>query len=212
MNSSDLFVFAAAGAQTEQSMSTYQSYLNGSSQFTPTGLTGWLKEKTEALADNFTSFMKSRLWEYSDRLLGESQGEYVSRFDVGYLGTVTGLQNAEGLMRNYIMANPNVMQLYNDEIIEGYEGDFDPLCTGIGRDNFFFRQGNNGVTRQEEINEEQRWLRTHFQDTIGSPLTFRERVNIHKTWNAINDHLAHSYLDITSINGAKRKDFEEKEG
>jgi len=206
MNSSDLFAFAVAGAQTEQSIGQYQNFVNQTNAIQPTGVSDWLKSKVDNLQQNFTSFVNSRLWEYSTRLLGEGKGEYVGRFDIGYLGTIEGLQSAEGLMQNYIMANPNVMKLYQDEIIDGYGGKFSPLCSGIGRDNFFFRQANNGVLRQEGEGEEQQWLRTHFHDSTGNKLSFRERVNIHKTWNAVNEHLATTYLDITSPMGEARKD------
>jgi len=206
MNSSDLFIFAASGAQTESSMGAYQNYVNSQNQNMLGGLTGWLADKAQKVQDNFTGFMNSRLWEYSARLLGESNGEHVGRFEIGYLGTISGLQSAEGLMQNYIMANPNVMRLYQDDIIEGYGGGFSPLCVGIGADNFFFRQANNGVTRQEEIEEEQRWMRSHYHDTIGEKLSFRDRVNIHKTWAAVDQHLATTYLDITSPLAKNRKD------
>lgn len=206
MNSSDLFIFAAAGAQTENSMGVYQNYVNSQNQNIIGGLTGWLAEKAQKVQDNFSGFVNSRLWEYSARLLGEGNGEHVGRFEIGYLGTLNGIQGAEGLMQNYIMANPNVMKLYEEDIIEGYGGGFSPLCTGIGADNYFFRQANNGVTRKEEIEGVPHWMRSHYQDTIGEGLSFRDRVNIHKTWAAVDAHLASTYLDITSPLCKNRKD------
>lgn len=211
MNSSDLFVLAVSGAQTESSMGAYQSYVNQYSQNVPTGLSGWLADKAQQVQSNFAGFMNSRLWEYSARLLGEGNGEYVGRFEIGYLGTINGLQSAEGLMQNYIMANPNVMKLYNDDLIEGYGGEFSPMCTGVGRDNFFFRQATNGVNRKEEIDETEKWVRTNFHDTVGEALSFRDRVNIHKTWAAVDSHLANTYLDITSPLGKNRKDHQHTE-
>lgn len=208
MNSSDLFAFAVSGSQTEQSIGQYQAFVSQTNAVQPTGISDWLKSKVDGLQQSFTGFVNSRLWEYSSRLLGEGSGEYVGRYDIGYLRTVDGLQSAEGLMRNYIMANPEVMQLYKDDIIDGYGGEFSALCSGIGRDNYFYRQATNGVMRQEGNGDDRKWLRTHFQDSIGNALSFRERVDIHKTWNAVNHHLATTYLDITSPMGKARKDHE----
>lgn len=208
MNSSDLFAFGISGSQTEQSIGQYQAFVNQSNAVAPSGISSWLKDKVDGLQQNFVGFVNSRLWEYSTRLLGEGSGEYVGRFDIGYLRTIEGLQSAEGLMQNYIMANPNVMKLYQDDIIEGYGGNFSPLCKGIGRDNLFFRQATNGVARQEGEGEDRHWLRTHFQDSIGNALSFRERVDIHKTWAAVDHHIATTYLDITSPLGKARKDHE----
>lgn len=213
LNSSDVFAFAAAGSQTEQSIGAYQQYVGSQNEHVPSGLTGWISEKATQLNQEFTQFVSSRLWEFSARLLGDGQGEYVGRFEVGYLGTISGLQNAEGLMREYIMANPNVRKLYDDDIIEGYGGDLNVHNHGIGRKNYFFRQANDGVARKEERDEKDRWLHSHFHDSIGGRLSFRERVNVHKTWAAVNDHLANQYLDITSPTGEYRRDHktEDKE-
>lgn len=212
MNSADLFAFGIAGSQTESSIGNYAQSV-GSAATIPDGVTGWLRERVIGMQQNFTSFVNSRLWEYSARLLGEGQGEFVGRFDVGYLGSAEGQQSAEGLMRDYIMANPNVMKLYQDEIFEGYGGEFSKLCTGIGRDNFFYRQATSGVLMRDIVDEKAQWGRTSYNDSVGQALTFRERVNIHKTWNASNAHIAGNYLDITSPLGSYRKDYvvEDKE-
>jgi len=210
MNSADLFAFAISGAQTENSINSYANSFNQS--IANAGeLSGWLKDKVGELQKSFTGFVNSRLWEYSARLLGHGKGEFVGRFDVGYLGTVTGLQSAEGLMQNYIMANPTIMKLYQEDLIEGYGGKFDPLCTGIGRDNYYYRQAPDGVIRKEVIEDKNQWLRTDFNDSIGGPLSFREKVNVHKTWAAADAHTANTYLDITSTLCNNRKDHLDKQ-
>ena len=207
LNSSDIFSMAMSGVQSESSIGMYKSALESQIQNIGGQITGWLAEKSQSIKDNFKNFYDSRLWEYGARIGLGNEGEYVGRFDIGYLGSVTGLQSAQGLMRNYIMAHEGVGRLYKDELISGYDGDFSENCTGIGRDNIFWRMANNGVTRKEEIDGDLRWLRSHFTESNGNSLSFRERVNIQRTWRAIDYHLAEESLDITSASGEFRKDY-----
>lgn len=205
VNSSDIFAYAVGGAQTESSIGAYQNYVNTQSGVPPSGLTGWISEKATQLNQSFNKFVSSRLWEFSARLLGDGAGDHVGRFEIGYLGTISGLQNSEGVMRDYIMANPNVRKLYDEELIEGYKGEFSNTNTGIGKDNYFFRQANDGVVRKD-LEAPDQWTHSHFYETNNHRLSFRERVNIHKTWTAVNEHLAKSCFDITSSTGEYRVD------
>lgn len=205
MNSSDIFTMGAAGAQSEASIGLYQNFVNSSFSNVPDSVSGWLLEKTEKLKSGFKSFIDSRMWELSARIGGGNEGEFVGRFNVGYLKSIGSFQNAEGVMRDYIMANANVSQLYADDIIEGYGGEFSLRNTGVGKDNIFWRQANNGVFRKEDEN----WLHSHYLETSGNKLSFRERVDVHRTWRAIDHHIATTYLDITSPTSRKRKDHVE---
>lgn len=201
MNSVDLFTHAFAGAQTESSMKSYSQSVN----IGVGDLTGWMAEKANEMKADFKSFMDSRLWEFSARIMGDGDGDYVGRFEIGYLGTANGLQGAQGFMRDYIMASPTVRQMYEDDLLDGYGGEFSSDNVGIGRDNIYFRRATNGVVRREN----DRMLHSHFSDTGLPGLSFRERVNIHKTWRAADAWLAETFLDITSVRGENRKDHQE---
>lgn len=201
-HSAAYFSHAFSGALNESQVSQYRDYLDNSR----TQLSGWLAEQAKVVSGNFTDFVNSKAWEFSKRLLKRNDGEYVSSFEIGYLGTMNGLQNATGLMRNYIMANEDVMRLYLDERIDGYGGDFNQWCTGVGEDNLYWRQAMSGVLTTKKVNDVDVLAHSHYRDSLTGELSFREKVDIHKTWNAITHHIANKDLfDITSVGNEKIK-------
>lgn len=201
-NSAAYFSHAVSGALNETQINRYKQYIDS----TRTELSGWLGEQAKIVSGNFTEFFNSKAWEFSKRLLKKNDGEYVSSFDIGYLGSMNGLQNATGLMRNYIMAHEDVMQLYLDERISGYEGEFNDWCKGIGENNLYWRQSMSGVLTVNPIDGKEVMTHNHYYDSITGELSFREKVDIHKTWNAITHHIANKELfDITSKENEKIK-------
>lgn len=189
-NSAAFFSHSFSGALNENQINQYKDYLDSNT----TTFSGWLGEQAKIVSDNFNTFFTSKAWEFSKRFLKKNDGEYVSSFEIGYLGTISGIQNATGLMRNYIMAHEDVMALYVDKQISGYEGDFNAWCNGIGEDNLFWRQAMSGVLTTKKIDDVDYLAHSHYRDSVTGNLSFREKVDIHKTWNAVSHHLANKEL------------------
>lgn len=197
MNSASAFTFAISGSYTENQMQHYQQYVNQSAAaFQSAG--GWLAQQANKAVDNFSNFMDSRAWEMGKRLLNTQDGEYVGRYEIGYLGSVPGLQGAQGFMRDYIMAHSGLHQDYLDGNIEGYDGEFHARCSGIGEDNIFWRRSMNGLLQLQMVDEVPQMRHTQYHESVGGGLSFRERVNIQKTWTAIDHHRALNLFDVTS--------------
>lgn len=209
MNSASAFNHAISGAMTEQQINNYASFIQASHQQIQ-NVGGWLHGQIEKTMDNFNSFVNSRAWEMSNRILAKNEGDYVGRFEIGYLGSVHGFQNAQGLMRDYIMANPILMELYQQELIDGYEGNFNQHCNGVGRDNLFYRKATTGLLMEKEDEGKTSIYYTHYHDTLGGELSFRERENIQKTWRAANHHIANTMFDITSTEKDKERRLPEE--
>ena len=206
MNSANAFSYAISGSYTDQQMAKHAEYINQStSVFQQAG--GWLAEQANRMLTGFNNFLNSRAWEMGKRLLNNHEGEYVGQFEIGYLGSLSALQGAQGYMRDYIMAHPEVMQDYLLENIEGYGGQFNPLCTGIKEENIFYRRAMNGLLNLEKGEDKTQLRHTHYYDSMGGGLSFRERVNVAKTWAAVDHHRAAKMFDITSPGGNKRKDY-----
>lgn len=206
LNSAHAFSYAISGAFTEEAINKYADYVNGTTAMLQ-NVGGWLGQQATKTMDGFDNFMNSRAWEMSKRLLGKEDGEYVSRYAIGYLGSLNGLRDAEGYMRDYIMAHPGVMQDYLDKEIVGYEGDFSHFCTGVAEDNLFYRRAMNGLLNLQVVDEKPQLRTTHYNDTLGGKLPFRERVDIQKTWRAIDHHRLSTTFDITSSSGARVKSY-----
>lgn len=181
--------------------SMYQKYDN---------LTGWLGDTLNSVKEAHNSFMNSRMWEFSNRVNGKD-GQYVGRFEIGYLSEIQYQQQATGFMRDYIMANPLVMDLYQQQRISGFDGDFHAACSGTGRDNYFYNRSIDGKVMFDK--EEQTLNRTAFTSSRDdlTHLGFSERVDIHRTWQATNLHLLQNLFDPTSSLNDKILSVEEVE-
>lgn len=210
MNSANAFSYAISGSYTEDQMARHAQYVNqNTSVFQQAG--GWLAEQANRMLTGFNNFLNSRAWEMGKRLLNNQDGEFVGQFEIGYLGSLHAQQNAQGFMRDYIMANPNVMQDYLAENIEGYGGNFSSLCTGVKEDNIFYRRAMNGLLNLEKADNKPQLRHTHYYDSLSGSLAFRPRVDIQKTWVATDHHRAKNMFDVTSPLGNKRKDYIEPE-
>ena len=195
MNSAHAFVFAMSGSFTDQQMAQNAAYVNQNVEAIK-GSGGWLASQATRIQDGFNNFLNSRAWELGKRLSGAANdGEYVGRFEIGYLGTVDGILGAQGTMVNYIMANPRHMQAFLDGQIEGYS-DMHPLCKGVGVANPFFRKAMHGVLDLQEVDGTYQLSHSHFVDTGNEALPFRDVANIHKTWNAADYHRMKGLFDI----------------
>lgn len=209
LNATSAFTRAASGSMTDGSAAVFNTFMTTFYEKYD-NLSGWLGETVQSVKDAHSSFMNSRLWEFSNRVNGKD-GQFVGRFEIGYLSEVEYQQQATGFMRDYIMANPLLMELYQDDRVSGYGGDFSALCSGIGRDNYFFNKTQDGaVLFDAEEKTLNRTAYTSSRDNL-SHLSFSERVDIHRTWQATNLHIAKNLFDPTSIAGENILSVEEAE-
>lgn len=204
MNSANAFIYACSGSYNEEQMSNYSNFVNQNvNQFQQMG--GWLAEQANKTLDGFNTFLNSKAWELGKRLIGKTDEDHVGRFEIGYLGSVETLQGSQGFMRDYIMAHKGVMQGYLDESLEGYGGEFSPLCSGVGESNLFYRRAMDGVLDLQMVDEKPTLQHVNYNETVGGGLSFRQKVDIHKTWNALDKHMADGLFDVTSPGGKKIK-------
>lgn len=208
MNSANAFSYAISGSFTDEGINQYASYVNSTTAMLQ-NVGGWLGQQAAKTLETFDNFLNSRAWEMSKRLLGNQDGEFVSRYSIGYLGSVHAQQNAEGHMRDYIMAIPEVQQLYLDGEFSGYGGEFSAFCTGVGESNLFHRRAMHGLLNLTVVDEQPQLRHTHYHDTLGGKITFRERVDIDKTRRAALHHIAAGMFDITSPEGKYRASYVE---
>lgn len=209
LNATSAFTRACSGSMTDASAGAFNTFMNGFYDRYQ-NLSGWLGETLNTVKEAHKNFMDSRMWEFSNRINGKD-GQYVGRFEIGYLSEVQYQRQATGFMRDYIMANPLLMDLYQDGRVDGYGGDFSDLCTGVGRDNFYYNKAIDGkVMFNEEENTLNRTVFTSSRDSL-THLTFSERVDIHRTWQATNLHIAANLFDPTSIIGDNILSVEEVE-
>jgi len=210
LNSADAFSFSISGSHTETSINRYADYLNRANNAL-NRFGGWLGEQAARNMESFDDFLSSRAWEMGKRLLNKEDGEFVGRYSIGYLGSLNAQQQAEGYMRDVIMANPVIQQLYLDGEVDGYGGEFSHFCSGIGADNLIWRRMFDGVVNLDKVEEVNRLRRTSYSDSAVGKYSYRDKVYAHKTHAASNHHIATTQFDITSSEGNKRTSFLDKE-
>jgi hypothetical protein len=194
MNSAHAFAYAMSGSFTDQQMAQNAAYVSQNVQAVQ-GAGGWLASQATKIMDGFNNFLNSRAWELGKRLASKDDGEYVGRFEIGYLGTADGILGARGLMSNYIMANPGHMQAFLDGQIEGYD-DLHAMCKGVGAANPYYRKARHGVLDLQHVDGKNVLSHSHYVDTGSEALPFRDIVSIDKTWNAADYHRAKGLFDI----------------
>lgn len=194
------------GSLSSEAAQVYDSFMGNMLQKYD-NLTGWLSETVDSVKKAHTNFMSSKMWEFSNRI-GRT-GHYVGRFEIGYLSEVQFQQQATGFMRNYIMANPNMMALYETEQASGYDGDFSDLCSGIGHGNYYYDKAMDGIVTQ---NESDQYLYRTYHNSMdeGTHLSPRERFDIQRTWRATDHHIKNLF-DSSNIAGGNILTLEEVE-
>lgn len=207
MNATSAFTRACSGSLTDESAGVFDQFMSGFYDRYQ-NLTGWLSNTLDVVKETHQNFMESRMWEFSNRINGK-EGMYVGRFDIGYLSEVQYQQQATGFMRDYIMANPLLMELYEKDRVSGYDGEFGDLCTGVGRENYYYNKSMDGKVHYDE--EGKSLTRTVFNSTRDSltRLSFKERADIQRTWRATNIHIANNLFDPTSIENKNILSLEE---
>lgn len=193
MSSADAFGFAASGSMNETAAAVYDQQMNTIyNQFG--NLTGWLGEALDQAKEKHDFFMRSRLWEFGKKLKN-NEGSYVGRYQIGYLAGLTSQREAEGFMRDIIMANPTVRRLYDEGRVHGYGGELNRLSTGLERDNYYFNKVMDGALGYVEVNDERQYRHTHYRTTRdrGTHYSTRERHDSHRTWRGSDIHINAGY-------------------
>lgn len=210
MNAMRAFVMSTCGEVTDQQMSIYhQQVYNNYTQVKAAG--GWMAEGADKAYSEFSRFVESREWEMSGRMNATSGNERLGAYAIGRLVTMQGIQAAEGMMRDYIMSMPGVMEAYQAEELSGWEGAFSDWCNGVGEDNIYYRRQMNGLLNFREHEGNQQAYYKHYIDSVASTqLSVRERLDLAVTRHAVNHHLANSLFDLTSADNRKRPTDEEE--
>lgn len=210
LSASKAFTFAACGSMTENSAAAYDQYMQEYYNKLD-GMDGWLGDALNKARKTHDQFMQSRLWEFGKIIKGNT-GNYVGKYEIGYLGALRFQQDAQGYMRDIITANPVVMAMFETEQASGYEGDLHHLNKGIGEDNYFYRKVmDGGITinpADDEIHSRIK-IYSHSRDNH-THYSMRERMDARRTWRASECYISNGY-DPTSPTGEKLLTLEEVE-
>lgn len=110
------------------------------------------------------------------------------------------LQNANPTMQRWIMANPTVRELYQDQNIDGYSEQYkDVFGGGIGDSDYNYRRVTTGVIMDDSTDDT--WtVKHHYEDLLpgDKELDHYEKCIILETWSATDWILDNCNFDFTA--------------
>ena len=105
--------------------------------------------------------------------------------DIHYIGSMEEIQNAPLIMQRYIMAMPELRQLYHNQLCDGYSNTYVDNNPGdIGETHYDYRRVMNGIVVSDEYEDKV----TFYLDELlegDRELFLSEQSNIKHTWEIV---------------------------
>lgn len=119
---------------------------------------------------------------------------------ITHLATIEQLQCAPLVMQRYIMAQPDLRQMYLNGEVTGYGDSYENLHgDGIGAKHYDWRRVMDGMVT---VNDEGYQFTQYVEDTRDdAELTVFEKVDILRTWSVAQTELSKGEQDPTSPEG-----------
>lgn len=125
------------------------------------------------------------------------------------LETIEELRSAEVIMQRYVLAQPDLRKLYNQQRIDGYSDTYVDVDRGcIGNNHYDYLRVMDGIAvfKEDDESDAPEWVVTEVsldEDRDTRRLMYEEQMFIiEKTWNAVTKAIA-SGDDPTDIFGGK---------
>lgn len=110
--------------------------------------------------------------------------------EIVQLTNIEEIRFAQPVMQRYIMAEPNLRELYHKQLCDGYSSTYADIDPGvIGDKHYDFRRVMTGII-VDEVDEEgnDTWVsHNYFQDSRGDDvdLDFHEKLAVLRTWDIV---------------------------
>lgn len=159
-----------------------------------------LQQIYQIAQQTYNYVMDTRPWEMAEALMRQT----THMFDPNAIRTLTdlaSLQTAKPVMQRWIMAMPEVREMYHNNQIDGYSATYEDAQPGmVGVNHYDWRRATNAMV---DLNEETGdWKSTTFVEQLvdqDRELSFHEKVDIKITWSAIMHQLQTQQYDPTSV-------------
>jgi len=125
-----------------------------------------------------------------------------SRTDIHFISELDKLQNAQPIMQRFIMAQPDVREIYHQQRCDGYSDTYvDMEPGGVGENHYDYRRVMNGIFVADEEGNDKVSI---YLDTLHEgdrELSHDEQTSILKTWEVVANLIKYGGEDPTSIWG-----------
>lgn len=143
------------------------------------------------------NFINDKLTQYG--LMNQLEAQGVQALDNYYqeLTSFTQLQEANLTMQRWVMAHPQVRQLYLDQNLDGYSGTYQNVFgKDVGEQDYNYRRAMDGALESTDDH----WVVKHYLDELlpgdKEPQHY-EKVKIRHTYDAIDHILSTCKFDFT---------------
>jgi hypothetical protein len=119
--------------------------------------------------------------------------------DIRRLTTIGELQHAQPVMQRWIMAEPEIRSLYQQQRLDGYSDTYIDMHPGaIGEDHYDYRRVMNGMIVDNKADDG--WSATTYIEELAEEqeLTLEEQVEIIDTWHLAKRMIREGREDPTS--------------
>lgn len=124
--------------------------------------------------------------------------------EIKYISELPDIQNASLNMQRWIMANPIVRELYNNQRCDGYSDTYADMSPGtIGESHYDYRRITEGLVREvvgeDGITDD---VTTFYFDDLHEgdrELNIDEQMDILNTWDIIESYIKNGKSDPTSL-------------
>ena len=118
--------------------------------------------------------------------------------------TLEDTQTAKPVMQRFIMAMPQLREMYHEQRVDGYSSSYVDLQPGVvGEDHYDYRRVTDGVMMESEDGDDLVWT-THFEDLLENDraLDISEQADILNTWDLVSGLIAQRH-DPTDVYGGR---------
>jgi DNA-directed RNA polymerase subunit F len=177
-------------------------YLRQQANFISDTLTQQGKAFMERTRQAVEYFNSNSFIDMARKVVTEIKGAFETPHVVKLLD-VQSMQKASMVMQRWIMANPNVRQMYHKQNLDGYSDTYVDIHGQVsGEQHYDYRRVMDGVM---QFNDKQEWFVKEFVESLAEgdrDLTHLEKSDIMMTWDKMDLLLALSKDDPTSSDGS----------
>ncbi|QZA71017.1 hypothetical protein AH06_247 [Erwinia phage AH06] len=194
----------SSGRPTQGAMEYFNNQYQGMLQAAQNVGSVAMQQIYQIATNTYENLMQTRPWELAEAALRQT----VHMFDpntVRQLLNISDLQTAKPVMQRWVMAQPEIRELYQQQRIDGYSETYEDAQPGrVGADHYDYRRATNSMVQfngSEEAPMESWQAVTHYERLVGSDqeLSFYEKRDIQVTWDACLNLMATQAYDPTSI-------------
>lgn len=172
------------------------NYLYQQMQAMPQAFNDFSQRVFNAMSTSY-NYINDKLTQYG--ILNKLQESGLVVIDNYYqeLLTFQQLQNANLTMQRWVMAHPQIKQMYVDQNLDGYSGSYVNISgKGVGEDDYNYRRVMDGAV----IPTEDGWVVKHYLEDLqigDQELDHFKKTQIRNTWEAMDWFLETCNFDFT---------------